>query len=237
MVNIAICDDDKDFIEITEYKVRHCMENIFHAEHKISTFNDLNNLKKHLEHERTDILLLDIMVNDINSMDWSIENLRSSHTQIIFMTSFPQSAYSISEANCCYYIVKSRMDDMMLAKALKRALQGASKKDPNLTIVKTGHKNYIVNFQEIVYIETFNNNITLHLVGKDDIVMYSSLREYAKNLPPNFLRCHQSFMINMNHVAGYEPHKFTTDTAAEVPIPPKKYNAVIKEYLSYMKNI
>ena len=222
MVNIAICDDDKDFIEITEYKVRHCMENIFHAEYKISTFNDLNSLKKHLEHERTDILLLDIMVNDTNSMDWSIENLRSSHTQIIFMTSFPQSAYSISEANCCYYIVKSRMDDMMLAKALKRALQGASKKDPNLTIVKTGHKNYIVNFQEIVYIETFNNNITLHLVGKDDIVMYSSLREYAKNLPPNFLRCHQSFMINMNHVAGYEPHKFTTDTAAEVPIPPKK---------------
>lgn len=44
-------------------------------------------------------------------------------------------------------------------------------------------------------------------------------------------------MINMNHVAGYEPHKFTTDTAAEVPIPPKKYNAVIKDYLSYMKNI
>ena len=213
------------------------MENIFHAEHKISTFNNLNSLKKHLENERTDILLLDIMVNDTNSMDWSIENIRSSHTQIIFMTSFPQSAYNISEANCCYYIVKSRMDDATLAKALKRALQGASKKDPNLTIVKTGHKNHIVNFQEIVYIETFNNNITLHLVGKDDIVMYSSLKEYAKNLPPNFLRCHQSFMINMNHVAGYEPHKFTTDTAAEVPIPPKKYNAVIKKYLSYMKNI
>ena len=69
MVNIAICDDDKDFIEITEYKVLHCMENIFHAEHKISTFNNLNSLKKHLENERTDILLLDIMVNDTNSMD------------------------------------------------------------------------------------------------------------------------------------------------------------------------
>ena len=45
MVNIAICDDDKDFIEITEYKVRHCMENIFHAEHKISTFNNLSSKK------------------------------------------------------------------------------------------------------------------------------------------------------------------------------------------------
>ena len=45
------------------------MENIFHAEHKISTFNNLNSLKKHLENERTDILLLDIMVNDTNSMD------------------------------------------------------------------------------------------------------------------------------------------------------------------------
>lgn len=237
MVNIAICDDDKDFIEITEYKVKHCMENIFHTEYKISLFNDLNDLKNHIENERTDILFLDIMVNETNSMDWSIENIRSTYTQIIFMTSFPQSAYSISEANCCYYIVKSRMDETVLAKALKRALQGASKKDPNLTVVKTGHKNYIVNFQEIVYIETFNNNITLHLDGKDDIVMYSSLREYAKNLPPNFLRCHQSYMINMNHIAGYEPHKFVTDTAADVPIPPKKYNSVIKEYLSYMKNI
>lgn len=128
MVNIAICDDDKDFIEITEYKVRHCMENIFHAEHKISTFNNLNSLKKHLENERTDILLLDIMVNDTNSMDWSIENIRSSHTQIIFMTSFPQSAYNISEANCCYYIVKSRMDTQRLQKLTKEHCKERQKK-------------------------------------------------------------------------------------------------------------
>ena len=177
------------------------------------------------------------MVNDENAMDWSIKNIKSRYTQIIFITSFPQCAYNISESNCCYYLVKSRIDEENLTKALKKALQKTTKKDPNMTLIKSGNKNFIINYQDIYYIETFNNNLTIHLQDMDDITIYSTLKEYADKLPPNFLRCHKCYMVNMNHIKSYEPHKFVISTGESIPLPPKKYKNIIKIYTDYLLNL
>jgi DNA-binding LytR/AlgR family response regulator len=213
------------------------MQNKFEMEYNIEYFNDLAKLSEYISNNKVDILFLDIMVNDTNAMDWSIKNIKNKYTQIIFITSFPQSAYNISEANCCYYIVKSRITDEILEKAIRRALKKTTKKDPNLAIVKSGSKNYVVNYQDILYIETFDNDIMLHLKDENSITIYTSLKEYSKNLPPNFLRCHKSYMVNMNHITGYEPHKFIINTGEALPIPPKKYNATIKAYKNYLENL
>lgn len=237
MIDIVICDDNLSYHEILTCKIQQCIHNNFSMECCIKSYSNLDDLKIHLENNKTDIIFLDIMVNDVNAMDWSIENIKSKYTQIIFMTSFPQCAYNISEANCCYFLVKSRLTDENLAKAIKRALRKTTKKDPNLTTVKLGSKSITINSQDIIYIETFDNNITLHLKDKDNITIYSSLKDYAERLPANFLRCHKSYMINMNHIAGYKPHKFIINSGETIPIPPKKYKQIIKIYENYLLNI
>lgn len=237
MVNIVVCDDSEEFLEIISHKIEQCMKNKIQMEYSITCTKSIDELTQYLEKNNTDILFLDIMLNDENSMDWSIENIHNKYMQIIFMTSYPQCAYNISESNCCYYLVKSKISEENLYRALQRALQNTTKKDPNLTIVKSGAKNHIINFQDIQYIETFNNNITLHLKKTDNITVYSTLKEYAKTLPPNFLRCHKCYMVNMNHITSYEPHKFIIDSNETIPIPPKKYNETIQVYTNYLKNI
>lgn len=237
MVNIVVCDDDASFQEIMTFKINQCLQNKFEMDCKISVFDKLTDLKTYIEGNKVDILFLDIMINDENAMDWSIQNIKNKYTQIVFMTSFPQCAYNISETSCCYYLVKSRITEENLTKALQRALQKTTKKDPNLTLVKSGSKNYTINFQDIQYIETFNNNITLHLQNKEDITIYSSLKEYADTLPPNFLRCHKCYMVNMNHIIGYEPHRFVISTGEMIPVPPKKYKTVVKAYENYLLNL
>lgn len=237
MVNIVICDDSHKYLEIITSKIEQCMKNRIQMEYNITCINNIDELKTYLEKNNTDILFLDIMINDKNAMNWSIENIQNKYMQIIFMTSYPQCAYNISESRCCYYLVKSKITEENLLKALQRALQNTTKKDPNLTTVKLGSKNLIINFQDIQYIETFNNNITLHLKNAEKITIYSTLKEYAKNLPPNFLRCHKCYMVNMNHITAYEPHKFIVDSAEAIPIPPKKYSEIINTYKNYLKNL
>lgn len=237
MVNIVICDDSPEYLEIIASKIEHCMKSKIQMEYNITSINSINELKTHLKKNNTDILFLDIMLNDENAMNWSIENIQNKYMQIIFMTSYPQCAYNISESSCCYYLAKSKITQKMLFKALQRALQNTTKKDPNLTTVKLGTKNLIINFQDIQYIETFNNNITLHLKNADNITIYSTLKEYAKTLPPNFLRCHKCYMVNMNHITAYEPHKFIVDSTEAIPIPPKKYNEIINAYKNYLTNL
>lgn len=237
MVNIVICDDSTEYLEIIASKIEQCMKSKIKMEYNITCLSTIDELKPYLEKNNTDILFLDIMLNDENAMNWSIENIKNKYMQIIFMTSYPQCAYNISESNCCYYLVKSKITEENLYKALQRALQNTTKKDPNLTIVKSGNKNLIINFQDIQYIETFNNNITLHFKDSDNITIYSTLKEYAKNLPPNFLRCHKCYMVNMNHITSYEPHKFVIDSIETIPIPPKKYSEITNTYKNYLKNL
>ena len=186
MLNIAICDDSKDFIEVISYKIRSCLKDKFNLECKISCFNELSAFQECIENNKIDIIFLDIMVNDTNAMDWYIANIHNNYTQIIFMTSFPQSAYNISETNCCYYLVKSRITKDTLSRALQRALQKITKKDPNFINVKLGSKNISVNQHDILFIETFNNNILLHINTAENISIYSSLKDFSESLPPNF---------------------------------------------------
>lgn len=71
----------------------------------------------------------------------------------------------------------------------------------------------------------------------DDITIYSTLKEYADKLPPNFLRCHKCYMVIMNHIKSYEPHKFVISTGESIPLPPKKYKNIIKIYTDYLLNL
>lgn len=234
MIRIAICDDTEEYLEILEYKINQCFKKVFEKECKIFKFDNLSSLKDYADKHPVDIIFLDIMVNEINSMDWSIKNFQNRRIQLIFMTAYPQAAYNISESNCCYFLVKSKINEETLKNALFRAIKAIGRKNPNLTTVKLGTKSITIDYNDIVYLETFNNNLTLHLKDKDDITIYNSLKEYSKQLPLNFLRCHKCYMVNMNFIASFEPHKFTLKNGQSVPIPPKKYKSIIKTYTNYL---
>lgn len=237
MINIVICGNEQSYQEFISRKIADCMNDKFEMKCNIICCDDLNKFKELIEKNKIDIAFLDVMLNDQNAMDWYIDNIKNNYTQIIFMTSYPQCAYNISETHCCYFLVKSRINEETLFKAFKQALQNTAKKDPNMIIVKAGSKGHVINSQDILYIETFNNSITIHIEGRESISVYSSLKDYAEKLPPNFLRCHKCYMINMNHVTGYEPHKFIMKTGIKIPIPPKKYKNIISCYETYLNNL
>lgn len=236
MINITICDDSPAYGEILEYKIKQCMQEL-DIEYNLYYLNELEDLDKKIINTQTDILFLDLMINDQNSAEWISHLKKSTNVQIIYMTSYPEEAYSISETEHTYYIIKNHLTPEILKSAIQKAVQKLSKKDPNLTIIKFGSKSYTINLQNIVYIETFNNNLTLHMKNSQELRIYMPLSRFSENLPPYFLKCHKSFMVNMNHITSYEPHKFTLFTGASIPIPVKKYKSVIKKYTEYIKNI
>ena len=237
MVSIVVCDDNIDYQEIISEKIRNCMNNTFNMECDINCFNNLNDLSTYLEFHKTDIIFLDIMIDSQNAMDWSIDNIHNKYTQLIFMTAFPQSAYNISETKCCYFLMKSKLSESNLVRALQKALTANSQKNPNLINVKVGSKNFIINSQDIIYIESFSNSISIHIKGMDNLTVYSSLKSYQKTLPPNFFRCHKCYLVNMNQIKRYEPHKFIMSSEDEIPLPSKKYKDIIAHYQKYLMNL
>lgn len=239
MINILICDDEQSFQEILTFKINNIMKNNIMMDSTIKCVNSLSNLEYELKNNHYDIVFLDIMVNNENSIDWMINNSIDTlyNTKFIIMTSFPIESYKISEINFCYYLIKTKMDNEQFQKALVKAINGITKRNDNKKIIKIGSKNYTVNIQDITYIETFNNNIAIHMTDESILTIYSTLKDFEKELTPNFLRCHKCYMINMNHIIGYEPHKFIINKNIFIPIPPKKYSNVVEKYKNYLLNL
>lgn len=186
MIKIAICDDSIEFNEILSYKIKNALSKLIDIEYTVTSFTDLDTFKEYYDNNRVDIAFLDVMVNDRNAIDWSISNLKNSYTQSVFMTSYPQCAYNLSETNCCYFIIKQKMNDESITNALRKALKNTTQKKNNMTIVKSGSKNIAVNFNELIYIETFNNNLVLHITNEEPITIYSTLKEYEKRFRLTF---------------------------------------------------
>lgn len=239
MLNIIICDDEASYQEILEYKINKIMRELINIEFNIKCIDSLNNLEYELENTVPDIVFLDVMINGENSIDWMIsKNIDTIYkSNFIITTSYPVESYHLSDIDCCYYLIKQKMDNDQLKRALVKAINSVTKHSSKKRVIKIGSKNYTVNVQDITFIETFNNNITIHLIDGSHLTIYSTLKEFSKQLTPNFTRCHKCYMVNMNHIKKYEPHKFYLYNGDSVPIPPKKYCAVIDTYKNYLLNL
>ncbi|MCD7872317.1 MAG: LytTR family DNA-binding domain-containing protein [Clostridiales bacterium] len=236
MIKIGICDDSQDYIEILFCKLTDCMNDL-KIETEIKIFNDLESLKEYLSNESLDILFLDIMFGNQSSVDWSVKNIHQTNMQIIFMTEYPIEAYNISEVEHSYFLIKSRTTNEILQKAVKKAVNTFTSKNPNLIIIKSGSSNYTVNTQDITYLESMNNNVQIHLKNNKSLTVYSTLKNQIRKLPPNFLHCHKSFVVNMNYIKEAKPHEFVLSDGTVVLIPQKKYNETVKKYYKYIDSI
>ena len=86
----------------------------------------------------------------------------------------------------------------------------------------------------IVYVESSNREIIIHMEDGSEIVSYAKLNKAEEELPAKlFLRCHQSYMINLYFVEELERNTFYLPNA-EIPIS-KKYQKIAREvYYDYM---
>ena len=233
MITVAICDDDKAFLEILEAKIQR-VANEIGLKHNVVVFNSLKELQSY-DADKIDICFLDVMLAEGNSLDWLIETDLKDKPQVIAVTGFPGEIYNLSKTEACFLLLKSHIDDKNLICALQKALQNITVRK-NIIFVGVGNKNHAICTDDIIYIESFNNNILLHLVD-GELNIYSTMKDFSKKLPINFLKCHKSYVVNMNHITGFYRNFFTMKNSKSVPIPPKKYNSIIEEYTNYIKMI
>ena len=196
--------------------------------------HDLYELKTLVKNDKVDILFLDIIFDSINSIQWA-KTWINPITQVVFMTAYPWEASEISEVPFVYFLIKSRMTDAMIRKALLRALREKANQNDKL-IIKSKYENHCIEFNDIVYIECAKNNLKIYLRNQEILVIYLTLKTFSTGLPPQFLQCHRGYIVNMNHISSYHFHEFKMENGEILPISPKRYNEVIQIYSKYITN-
>ena len=236
-MKIAICDDNKIELQQIEKKAADFAGLNQHlCPISIHTFSNGNDLFLFTQKfGRFDLVILDIIMPGLNGIDLAAK-LRAfnDHCRIIFLTSSPEFAVDSYKVKAYYYLLKNS-SAAELHTLLNRVLDEITEENTSNLVIKEKGKWTKVSFGSIKYVESINHTVQFHLYNKESILSFGSLNEYHELLlaDKRFVKCHKSYIVNMQHVTSITGRDFVFGEDASVPISRKIYQQIKDAYLDY----
>jgi Response regulator of the LytR/AlgR family len=235
MINIAICDDNVEELEIISSYVSKNLKEL-DIPFKISHFSEGQDLIEHINSSKEvfDLLFLDIYMKFSNGIDIArkIRNL-DKDCNIIFITSSKEHAIDSYEVKALYYILKP-LDKEKLNTAIKIAIENLNKENKQVLIKnKTG--SYRILYKDILYAESEARVVNIYLKSGKVISFYSKLEEFFQRLQDErFLKCHKSFVVNMDYILKIENNNIFMGDNIIIPISSANIAAIKEKYFGYL---
>ena len=100
--------------------------------------------------------------------------------------------------------------------------------------VRTAWEEVDVRFRDIRYIEVRNHQAIIH-TREQDLTVWRSLDEIEEEMrDKRFLRCHRSYLVNLEHVKALEKRDFLMDSGDLAPVSRQKMQAVQRKYQEWL---
>lgn len=177
-----------------------------------------------------DIAFLDIYMTNHLGIDIAHQLRALGWTgEIVFLTATPDFAIDSYDVTAAGYILKPICLDK-LRRVVERILRGY---DEDTYAFRQRSSVVRVPLDDILYVESSNAKCVLHCRGDTDYTVYKRLDEIEKELDePRFLRCHQSYLVNMDHVREVGK-SFTLDSGQMVLIRQRSLKPIREAYFAY----
>lgn len=93
-----------------------------------------------------------------------------------------------------------------------------------------------VNMRHITHLESRGHNLIFHLNNQTQLKASASFRDYQSLLDLNtdFLRCHKSYMVNLQYVKNWEMDHFLLENGSEINISRPYWQTVRSVYACYL---
>lgn len=226
-MRIAICDDCmKDVQSIKKYLDGQEVGIYFDAE---SLLADIEDKKKWY-----DLYLLDIfMENSINGIELA-ERLRKVQEEafICFISTsddFYREAYDLYAVQYLIKPVQEESVKKLLARVQKEIARLSENKERNFIYSRWG-KSGLIPYGKIRYISSSGHTLFVYCTDGKIQESTGKLNDLEQQLcGDTFLRCHQSFIVNVYHVEGLNGSELTVG-GEQVPVSRRYYAAVKKRY-------
>lgn len=203
MLNFVICDDNLNILD----KFSKLLENIFtkynyDAQIGLAS-DDTDKILKYIDDNKVDVVILDINLKSNKSgLELaSIIRERNKCTYIIFTTAHLEYAMMAYKFKTFDYLAKPVTCER-LEETIVRLFEDAHSSPK--TYIKIDNKNTIIAENEILFIKRDGMKLVFHTSTRD-YESYSSFNKIADSLPDNFIRCHKSFIININNIINLDP--------------------------------
>ena len=230
-MRIAICEDNEIHRDILEHLLnRYFSERPIHFE-LVPYQYGMNFLYDMEEGAYFDMAFLDIYMEDTMGNQIA-HKLRAMGYQgeIVFLTASSDFAIEGYDVDASGYLLKP-LDYGKLEMVMDRITRNIA---PSTYQIR--HRTTVTKlaYHEILYIESNNSKCILHTESGESYTVYKTLNTIEKELGDRrFLRCHQSFLVNMDHIKQIGK-QFLLSNGAYVPIRQRGVKAVRQAYIDYI---
>ena len=154
------------------------------------------------------------------------------------MTSYIEKVKDIFRVDPVYFLAKP-VENKYLRAALEKTVKLVE--ESNADILRIGNgigKNRIltVKMKNVFYIKSDKRKITFYQENIQNSC-YMKLDEVEKTLSGNFIRVHQSYIINMDKIKEVSKGNVVLNNDVEIPISGSKSKMAMEYIKSYMKII
>lgn len=214
-MNIAVCDD----MEYISRKIKNILQKE-NAKMKIDCFSNGCDLINSMQNTGYDIVYLDIEMPDLNGIKTAEKLQKINHSVIIiFVSSYSCYITSAFRINAFQFLLKDDLSERDVIFEYYRALGRYNKEHYKYKInQKTGVSYFGID--NIAYIESANRHLYAHFSDDSAIEFRGKLDKEEQKLDAyNFVRVHESFLVNVCFVTTVKSDRLIVDTKAQKLIP------------------
>ena len=209
MLNFVVCDDNKVILD----RLVKMLENIFiknDLDAKVLFYTtSASKLQDYIDNNSIDVLILDI---DLKSKYSGLEiakqiRERNKNVYLIFSTAHLEYALMAYKLKTFDYLPKPITDER-LEETILRIFEDVNESKNNTKFLKIGNSQVLVKEDDVKYIKR-DGMKTIYYTTNKKYETYSSLNKIEESLPDNFVRCHKSYIVNVNNITNIESNKNT----------------------------
>ena len=190
---------------------------------------------KLIKSENPDVIFLDIHMNDGDGFDL-LDIVNSPSISIIFTTASQDHALKAFQYAAVDYLLKP-VDQKQLERALGK-IESAGEElgsTKDVLTVSTQESLRLVSFESITRLMAEGNYTRIYLKDGKMILASKTLKSFEERLDSQFIRTHQSHLININYVQSYikeEGGYILMEDGSQIPVSVRKKALVLSELKS-----
>lgn len=235
MIKVAMCEDSKTDREILQKIIEYLMKERG-LTFQIDVYESGDSLIKGYSNHPCDLIFLDIIMEGTDGIETG-RRIREidQKVEIVYCTSSEDFAIVAYEIHALGYLLKP-YEPGKIGAVLDYYVQKHPQKNQNFIEVKSHRKSVIIPYKDIIYMESDNKVVYIHTTTQGDVKVYNRLDVLEEEIQDErFLRCHQSYFVNMQYVAGLVDSDFIMITDSMIPIRKSGRKLIVKQYEDYLK--
>lgn len=233
MIRIALCDDETDILqELKNTIAQLCAENKTACVFSLYTSGEalLEGLAQPGDFH---LIFLDIKMGHINGVQAAQEiRRRWPDLPLVFVTALQEYVFDAFQVGALNYLVKPIRPDQMrviLHKILDRQAR------PQDLVIRERGQVYKLSTADILYCEAADHLIYIYQTQKMNECR-CKLDALEKQLAGKLLRCHRSYLINLQYVTHYAEGYAFLASGEKIPVAARRKQQFMQALLHYKRN-